>query len=110
MGEAGSLSCSKPAQPGYIIKNVVIMTSLCSSSASLRHRHGVGVESLKEAFFVTLVRNDHCVSKTHITSGEPACFCGAVLTLWLSRRKMDLKQQDQGALKMDLALVGPKGL
>ena len=53
VGTVGSLSSSKPAQPGLNIKNFVI--SPCFPSALMRHQHGVGVRRPKEAFFVTLV-------------------------------------------------------
>ena len=68
VGTVGSLSSSKLAQPGLNIKIVVI--SPCFPSALMRHRHGVGMRRLKEAFFVTLVQKDHCVSKTHTTFGK----------------------------------------
>ena len=53
VGTVGSLSSSKPAQPGLNIKNFVIFP--CFPSVSMRHRHGVGMRRPKEAFFVTLV-------------------------------------------------------
>ena len=75
MGKVGSLSSSKPAQPGFNSK--ISNCSPCFPSASLRHRHGVGVRRPKEAFFVALVQKDHCVSKTHVTLGKCAHLCEA---------------------------------
>ena len=49
VGKAGSLSSSKPAQPGFNSKS-----SNCSpffSSALLRHWHGDGARRPKETFF-----------------------------------------------------------
>ena len=77
VGKVGSLSSSKPAQPGLNLKIFVI--SPCFPSALMRHRHGDGVRRPKEAFFVALVQKDHCVSKTHATLGKCAHVCEAAL-------------------------------